>query len=213
MLKPRYCFAVSSSTPRFRIGWSNLSFRLFNLMYICIFATMKHLSTYLPPFFYAALTTISVVLYISNGALNGDFLYGFERFSMLNDEPLPAELPNIREISLLASSMFGGSFLVWQIFKPKSWLIYLFCTLLTIPLSFFVTFIISILFMTIFMMYESLESGFSPMNIVNYIIAGSFYSLIITIQSGGLFILPILCSCLQSAVIVRTGVWLKKVVT
>ena len=66
-------------------------------MYICIFATMKHLSTYLPPFFYAALTTISVVLYISNGALNGDFLYGFERFSMLNDEPLPAELPNIRD--------------------------------------------------------------------------------------------------------------------
>lgn len=71
---------------------------------------MKHLSTYLPPFFYAALATVFVVLYASNGVINGDFLYGFERFSLLSDEPSPPELPSTSEMVLLASSMFIGSF-------------------------------------------------------------------------------------------------------
>ncbi|WP_294481814.1 hypothetical protein [uncultured Bacteroides sp.] len=206
-----YCFADSTNNTRFGIGWSNLSFRLFNLTYVCTFAAMKHLSTYLPAFFYAALATIFVVLYASNGVLNGDFLYGFERFSLLSDEPSPPELPNISEIVLLASSMFIGSFIAWQISKPRTWRIYLFCTVLSIPLSFFVTYIISMLFIIIYLVYESSECGFSLMNILNYIIASFFYSLVSTVQCGGLFILPILCSCLQSAVIMKTGVWLKKV--
>ena len=171
---------------------------------------MKQLSTYWSPFFYATLVTISVVLYASNGVLNGDFLYGFDRFSLLSDEPSPDELPNISEMFLLASSMFSGSFIAWLISQPKTWRIYFLCTLLTIPLSLFITYIISVLCITIFMVCESLESEFSLMNILNYIIASSFYSLIVTVQCSGLFILPILCSCLQSAMIVKTGVWLKK---
>lgn len=173
---------------------------------------MKHLSTYLPPFFYAALAIIFVVLYASNGVINGDFLYGFERFSLLSDEPSPPELPNISEIFLLASSMFIGSFIAWQVSKPKTWRIYLFCTLLSILLSFLVTYIISMLFTLVYLVYDSSECGFTLMkNIMNYLAASFFCALFYTIQSSGLFILPILCSCLQSAVIVKTWVWLKKV--
>lgn len=173
---------------------------------------MKHLSTYLPPFFYAALATIFVMLYASNGIINGDFLYGFERFSLLSDEPSPPEIPHISEIVLLASSMFVGSFLAWQVSKPKTWRNYLFCVVLSILLNFLITYIISMLFTLIYLVYDSSECGFSLMkNILNYIAASFFCALFYTVQSGGLFILPILCSCLQSAVIVKTGMWLKKV--
>lgn len=173
---------------------------------------MKHLSTYLPPFFYAALATIFGVLYASNGVINGDFLYGFERFSLLSDEPLPPELPSTSEMVLLASSMFIGGFFAWQVSKPKTWRIYLICTLLSILLSFLVTYIISMLFTLVYLVYDSSECGFSLMkNIMNYLAASFFCALFYTVQSGGLFILPTLCSCLQSAVIVKTGVWLKKV--
>lgn len=169
---------------------------------------MKHLSTYLPPFFYAALATIFVVLYASNGVINGDFLYGFERFSLLSDEPLPPELPSTSEIVLLASSMFIGSFTAWQVSKPKTWRNYLFCVVLSILLSFLV---ISFLYITTYLVYEFLGNDFSLMNIMNYLAASFFCALFYTVQSGGLFILAIICSCLQSAVIVKTGVWLKKV--
>lgn len=166
---------------------------------------MKHLSTYLPPFFYAVLATVFVVLYASNGTLNGDFLYGFERFSLLSDEPPPAELPNISEMVLLASSLFIGSFIAWQASKPKTWRVYLLCIVLSILVSRFVTFI---LYIITYLVYESWRCEFSLMNIL---IASSFGALFTTLESSGLFILPILFSCLQSAVIVKTGVWLKKV--
>lgn len=169
---------------------------------------MKHLSTYLPPFFYAALATVFVVLYASNGVINGDFLYGFERFSLLSDEPSPPELPSTSEMVLLASSMFIGSFYAWQVSKPKTWQKYLFCVVLSILLSFLVT---SFLYIITYLVYEFGGNDFSLINIMNYLAASFFCALFYTVQCSGLFILPILCSCLQSAVIVKTGVWLKKV--
>lgn len=163
---------------------------------------MKRISTHLKPLLYAMVAALSVILYVSCGFLNGDFLYGFECFSMRTDEPQPAELPDMETISLIALSLFAGSYIAWRISKPETWKRYLHCALLSVPFCFLVMYIL-------FIPFAIIEMGFSGTNMLTAIYACSIFSIFGTVQCIGLFILPVLCSCLQSAMILKMEMWRK----
>lgn len=161
------------------------------------------------PLLYAALTTLSALLYAYDGRLNGDFLFGFERFTLGADDPSLAEPLTGEQLVIAGIAMFISSLIAWWVIKPQTWKRYLYCALLNIVLCCLMTGVTYTIFSLSYVAWSA-EDPFTFTLLLNAIIAGLFISPIIIMECTGLLILPFLCSCLQGAVIMKSGMWLKK---